>query len=135
MRPRAVTAASADLNRKILAESSSWPGSDPDLTHWRLRINVKGDDCLNAFKRPKFNDFAGAASHLFRGLKDTAPTDRRDSGAVQSQGCSKQNRRVGVVTAGVHYPCFARTVSGPVHFLDREGIDVGAERDDRCRRI
>jgi hypothetical protein len=65
-------------------------------------------------------------------MKWTVPSNLPRFGKI-ARG-SEQHRRMAVMAAGMHPPVMARAISEFVRFLDRQGIEIGAQAD-RARAV
>jgi hypothetical protein len=74
---------------------------------------------------------AAAATVLFCGLEDERDRLRADGQAREDCGSAEQHCCVTIVTTGVHDTIRAACIRRAGGFVDRERIDISAERDGR----
>ena len=110
--------------------------ADADSSGLEPRIDVEPEDRLDArlVERAFLDHHLGAAHGLLRRLEEeldgagevAAPLGEEARGAEQDRG-------VDVVAAGVHLARHLRAVGHVLAVLERQRVDVGAQRDARSR--
>jgi hypothetical protein len=105
------------------------------LSDRQIRVNVKRDDRIDAFKRSISHHFVRPAARFLRWLKDTSPSHRERLRTIKSERRPQQYRGMCIVTARVHNAGFSRTIWDLIIFLDWEGIDIRPDSYDRRCRI
>src|SRR5271166_4065858 len=130
-----MTSASPYLDREILTKRCPGARCGSCLSDRQIRVDVKGDDGIDAVEGSISHHFVCAAARLLRWLKDTSPSHRQRPCTIKGECRPEQDRSMRIVTTCVHDPGFSRTVRDLILFLNWEGIDIRPNSYDRRSRI
>ena len=140
VRPGAVPAAAADDDVQGVAVGGEGAGADADLAGSPRGVDVQGEDRADACRGRRRRSSAGRRWRFLRRAarwpasasgQGAAPatSSRRSASAAPSD-----DRRVGVVAAGVHDAVARAAVRDVLFVLDEQGVDVAANGDASRRR-
>src|ERR1051326_1176928 len=103
-----------------------------DLPHLKSPIDVTAEDRRDSVEHAALQNGERALPRFFGGLKD-------DEHVAHCRRLSEQRRRgdspgrVNIMAAGVHHARYLRRKWKPGGFLDRQGVDVPAQRHNGRR--
>ena len=129
-----------DRGAKMIGRGGHRAGLQTDRPRRQRRPDVKADDRVDIgiFKNAVADHPRRAACrrHLFRGLEDKFQrTGDLLLHFAEHMNGPQQDRRVGVMPAGVHHAGNLRGEGTARVLLDAQRVHVGAERDARPRTI
>ncbi|MNN03325.1 hypothetical protein D3C81_1160110 [compost metagenome] len=125
------------MDRDIYMVHTCHDGARPqtEVTSRQIRPQVQADNRIypGRFQCPRFNHMPGTAQHFLCRLKNKLHRPRKlFAEAGQDPRCAEQHRHMPVVAASMH-PSFMHGGEGEsCLLLKREGVHVGAERDNRA---
>jgi hypothetical protein len=110
------------------------PDPHADLADVDLGVAVEREDGGDVLDLEGVDDVNGAAGDLLLGRLEDQPHAAAQPVAVlgQRQPGPEQDGGVQIVPAGVADPWHGRAVGNVLLVLEREGVDVGAQRDGRA---
>ncbi len=131
MRHRRMTTAAVEADFEIVHRRHLGTTQNADLAFRETRPVMNGKHLFDreALQHPILDHLPAATHHLFRRLKDE--DDRAiEISAFGEQLCrTQQNRGVAIMAAGMHDALVLRCIVDIGHFLDRQCIELGAQRD------
>ena len=127
MRPRTVKAENKAIHRRH--HRSLRDADRTDLQEWR---GVQAENRCNVLQRTCLDEHLRAARRLLCRLEEDAHAPRElRLMLLEQERRAKYRRDMEVVPAGVHPSSMLRAVRQIRLLLDRQGIDIGAQRNER----
>jgi hypothetical protein len=130
---RSVTARAGELHLHQVGGGGD--GADPDAqpADLQLGVAVEGVDDADPLEHPVADDLDGAARQDLLGRLEDQPDPAGEPVGVLGEGepGAEQHGGVHVVAAGMADPRDRRPVGDVLLVLQRQGVDVGPQRDDR----
>ena len=118
-----------ELDLDQVAGRGDRAGPGAELAHLQPRVAVQGEDPLDAVDGAvRDHVHRSAGLHLLGGLEDQPDTAGQRGRARERETGAQHHRGVGVVPARVHDVRHRRGERQPGGLVQREGVDVGAQR-------
>jgi len=129
---RTVAARATDQDADLVGVGEERPIANADQANVEVVPEVKAEDGVGGglTKDAIIEHRWRTAGDLLGRLKDKEDVaGERCALATQQPSNRQEDRDVAIVATGVHHPSVPRGVGNLVLFLDRQGVDVGPERD------
>ena len=134
VRHSAMRAHAIDIHAEPVRVRHARTRFDRDRASFYLAPDMRAINRVDAVEHARLDESARTAGNLFRRLEQNAHfAFERIACFAQHADCTEHHRDVTVVTASMHHALDGRSVRSARLLVDRQGINVSAQRDTTLR--